>query len=704
MNKLIILITLCICSNVWAQSYTNYAAGKEVITSWQAKNKAWLTDENLSTGKVVSKSREFSMEIDLTAEFMIGGVQIYLESSGMHAPSSFSISYKKGNKYIVLEDVKVTKNYSYNINIPFNEAVSTTAIKITGAAGAKFGVKEIAVWGQDVPELKYGMSFDAPEVFEAKQHWICVNQLGYNLNQPKGFTVPTAKSNLHFVIVEMGSGDVVYEGHLENKKGDFTNFNPANSEGKVYAIQLEGDGFPMATSYPFWIGEQLIQKNSYRANSDFFIDVRSMVGTHRSAYGGSAWRDGAYYTYEVPSMALIYASIPEVFQYMEVTLNWEEEKAFVLSDSYTKQDKKQPNDKYATQTVKAIYGEMPSPSADAPDIVKCIYFGTAWNLIQPIQADPSGDSLKWRMHDQTVEQFAYFLQAYPKMKQYISEDFYQQVLDSTQVWWKDVGLFDVITKVGSGKGRHCVGHSIMPNLFMYEVAKRENLNSAKQYLKAAKQQTEWIIKNVDWNDPLYTKGQRISEHKLITGLSLFYKNYPNDAPKGLKQKLDEWTDRVIELSDNMWDFRRFDLNENWTLPSYNEAGNVIAFPACALSVALCLEDGAKKDRLVEIAYAHIDNAYGRNPANAHCANHPNYGFKGVERGWPYGDKRRNICARLETVRGSLSSLPGTEMYPFNPNGKPRWGEGWTVYNANWNLSIMYLNFFEGLINIEVLRE
>lgn len=62
-----------------------------------------------------------------------------------------------------------------------------------------------------------------------------------------------------------------------------------------------------------------------------------------------------------------------------------------------------------------------------------------------------------------------------------------------------------------------------------------------------------------------------------------------------------------------------------------------------------------------------------------------------------------ICARLETVRGALCSLPGSEMYPFNPLGKPRHGEGWTVYNANWNLSLAYLNFYEGISSPMILR-
>ncbi len=55
------------------------------------------------------------------------------------------------------------------------------------------------------------------------------------------------------------------------------------------------------------------------------------------------------------------------------------------------------------------------------------------------------------------------------------------------------------------------------------------------------------------------------------------------------------------------------------------------------------------------------------------------------------------------TRGSLSSSPGTEMYPFNPAGRHRHPEGWTAYNAAWNVSLAYLNFFENGENTTILK-
>ena len=61
----------------------------------------------------------------------------------------------------------------------------------------------------------------------------------------------------------------------------------------------------------------------------------------------------------------------------------------------------------------------------------------------------------------------------------------------------------------------------------------------------------------------------------------------------------------------------------------------------------------------------------------------------LEKGWPVGFPD-GTTARLETCRGSLSSGPGTEMFPFNPNGKPRFPEGWTAFNSALNVGLAYI--------------
>ncbi|WP_298239002.1 cellulase N-terminal Ig-like domain-containing protein [uncultured Algibacter sp.] len=687
-----------------AQTYVNYAEGKSIKTTTKKKNLQKLNDGNLSTGsvRINPKRKVYTVSMDLTAEFKIGGVHLYMDAKGILPIRDFALQYTLGKEWVDIPEAVIIDNFSSRKAIVFNQPISMSAIRIVTSNPVTFGLVEWQVWGENVPAIPYQVEEKVPEPFVAKKHWICVNQVGYNLGASKGFTVPTAKTDLPFSIIEKSSEKEVYKGKLKDRKGYFSDFNPKDSKGKEYVIQLEGDGLGKATSYPFEIGEHLLQKMAYQPSVDFFNDARSIMGTHPSAYGGTAWRDGTYYTHEVPSMVMLYLSNPKVFDKMPVTMSWEKEKTKITSKDF--KHIKDYKDDDPMFEAKGYYTDLPRLKCNnTPDLIQSIRFGVGWNLMNPYSADPSGDPLGKQLHPQTIEQFAYFLYGYPAYKKYIGKEFYNQVLDSTVKWWGKSGLFKVITKIGNPKGRHAPGHSIMPNLLMYEVAKRENLANAETYLKAAQDQTQWMLDNVDWNNPKFTKGQRMSEHKTIQGLAHFQYYYPELAPKGLQQKLVDWAEKAVSLSHNMWDFRKFD-EENYTLPGYNEAGNIIAFPACGLSVALTLEDGELKDRLVELAYAHYDNFMGRNPQNASSINHPDLGFEGVDVAWPFPDKRKDICARLEITRGSLSSLPGSEMYPFNPKGSPRHGEGWTAYNAGWNLTIAYLNLFEGVKSSKLLKQ
>lgn len=702
-RSLIILFLSSFTMMLNAQVYTNYAIGKPIKTSSEKKKLQVLNDENLSTGsvRINPRGKEYTVEMDLTAEFKIGGVHLYIDVKGILPIKEFYLQYKVAKDWVNIPNTAFKDNFSNKMDIRFDKPISMNAIRLVTNNEGVFGIKEIQVWGTEVPKIPYGVSIEKEKPFVADKHWICVNQVAYNLGAPKAFTVPTAKTDLPFKIIEKQSEKVVFEGKLKDRKGDFTKFEPQNAEGKEYFVEIEGDGLGKERSYAFEIGKHLLQKKGYQPSVDFFNDSRSIMGSHPSAYGGTAWRDGTYYTYEVPSMVILYLSDPEAFDKLPVTMDWEAEKEKALSPDF--KHIKEYKDDDPMKEVVGYYRDLPPlKNKNTPDLIQSIRFGIGWNLIEPYSMDPSGDPLGKQLHSQTIEQFAYFLYGYPAYQKYIGKEFYQKVLDATVAWWDQSGLFEVITKIGTPKGRHAPGHSIMPNLMMYEVAKREQLPNAEKYLKAAQNQTKWMLENADWNNPVFGKGQRLSEHKVIHGLAHFQSNYPELAPKGLKEKLVNWAEVVVNLSDNMWDFRRFD-DENYTLPGYNEAGNIIAFPACALSVALTLEEGDLKNRLVTIAYAAYDNFNGRNPQNAHAANHPELGFDNIEKPWTHPDKRKDICARLEITRGSLSSLPGSEMYPFNPNGRPRHGEGWTGYNAGWNLSIAYLNFYEGVSDISVLN-
>jgi hypothetical protein len=183
----------------------------------------------------------------------------------------------------------------------------------------------------------------------------------------------------------------------------------------------------------------------------------------------------------------------------------------------------------------------------------------------------------------------------------------------------------------------------------------------------------------------------MSEHRTIPNLVWFLQHYPEHAPAGLKDKIREWSEVAVSRSENMWDFRRFDLDKEWTIPKLNDVGNSLSLPAIALSASWVVDDPELKQRLRQLAVASVDHVFGRNPRLAAAPDREEMGFPEVERGWPISHKE-NVCARLELCRGSISSLPGTEMYPFNPEGKYRHAEGWVNYGASWCISLSYFKF------------
>lgn len=520
---------------------------------------------------------------------------------------------------------------------------------------------------------------------------VLVNQSGYNLDWPKRFTAPLVEGETDFIISKSGGKEVLYRGKLQNGVGDFTDFRPSDA-GADYVIKLAKGG----SSDPFRVAPFWMERVALELGLRFFVDARSVVGTHPSAYGGCPWRDSTYYTFDVPALVMLYLANPDFFEHLPIEINYAADKAKVLAPDFKLV--KAANDSDALATARGYYEKIEPPvGAQVPDIIQCIHWGVGWYLVNPETHDPSGDPLGKRLHPQTLEQIAFFLYGYPAYRQHFTDGFNQKARGLAFGQWEKAGLLEVIKTIGDFKGRECPGHSILPNLMLYEVAKRDGRTDADRYFQAAFNQTKWVIDELDFNDPRTTKGQRMSEHKLIPALVTFLREYPDRAPAGLKQKLAQWADIMIARSDNLWDFRKYDA-ENWSLPRFtpgshggagwNEPGNLAAFPALCFTVASVLDDAGKANRLRQIGVAQFDNLFGRNPLSAHSGWRGPMDYLGVERGWPK-QFPTGVCARLELVRGTLNSSAATEHYPLNPNGAFRHPEGWTAFNAAFNVGLAY---------------
>lgn len=537
-------------------------------------------------------------------------------------------------------------------------------------------------------------------------HLIAVNQVGYEVGRPKRFTAPLSADGSEFIVRAAAGGEALFRSVIRGNIGDFSALDAAAGE---CVIEVRGGSLKPGTSDPFLIRPDLWKDLFWQPAVDFLIDSRAVVGTHPSAFGGCPWRDGTYYDAILPSLVLFHRADPARIAAMQRQIDWQADKKRVLDPAF-KFDAKNPCSEGVMDAVRRYYTELEPPAADAPDVVKLIHWGAGYYLVNPATKDPSGDPDPRKIHSQTVEQIAYVVWAWPALKKWLPTSFYEKCRDfceknwapSLEIgkWWDPATYLTVDQIAGDNpmggllhpyKGRHAPGHSIVPNLLMHEIAKRDGLTDPDRYLTAAVKQTEWIVKHLDWNDPRTTKGHRMSEHRTIPSLVWLLQNYPDHAPAGLKEKITAWAEVAAKRSANLWDIRRYDDGDHWTIPKINDVGNWVGTPGIALAASWVIDDPELKSRMRELAVSHADAIFGRNPRLAAAPHLPDSGFTGIERGWPIGHKL-NVCARLEFCRGSISSGPGSEMFPFNPDGSYRHAEGWVNYGAAWCLSLAYLQF------------
>ena len=701
---LFLMMALGLCS-----PQTNAAEPVNVAKGRPVKADSIRTQETQPTlavdGVATDESRWLSaekpgphwLEVDLGTQRKLSGAHLYSGWEGISAVKNLELQAWDGQKWTAIAGSARTANTEPALAIEFQTPVTTSKLRLWINDNGTARVAELLLWeavGQDLPTLGAGVG--------PTSHPVMVNQIGYNLDWPKRFTAPLLERGT-FTLTAVGSEEVPYRGEVKQGVGDFTDFRPKKFDTE-YVITVSGGDLEPGRSDPFHVAPFCLQIACLTPALQFWIDDRGVVGSIPSAMGAAPWRDGPYYNFDTPSLVMLYLANPAFFENMPVEMNWARDKARVTDPAFKLKKPQGPSgdwnsDENALEVVRRYYTELDAPVGErVPDIIQCIHWGIGWWRIKPACFDYADDPAGHRVHPQTIESFAFFLHAYPHMKRYFTEKYYSDMRDFALAQWQPAGLFNVSTNIGTFKGRECPGHSILPNLLMYDVAKRDRLPNAEDFFQAAHAQTKWVVDDLDFNDPRVTKGQRMSEHKLLMGLVVLQREYPDRAPAGLRQKIEQWAQIMIERSDNLWDFRKYDA-QNWTLPKndpsqdnshggagWNEPGNLAGFPALALSVADLLTDKTQARRLREIAVAQFDALFGRNPVGAASPWRMPSDFPGVDRGWPkhFAD---GICAALETVRGTLNSSASGEHYPFNPKAAFRHPEGWSAFNSAFNVGL-----------------
>lgn len=635
------------------------------------------------------------LELKIAGIANVGGLHIYSGYGNTDALEDFAVQYWVQGEWKEIPSAVVSGNKSVALRLPFDQTVDVKTdrlrVLITKSPRGTARIKEIMVWSSegDVPALdvkpiqskdNHGNAVSPQETIVP----ILLNQSGFNFGAPKRFTAPTVKDGTSFAIrmttdKKQGTGDVLFSGALKGQIGDFSAFNPLDD--RDYVVECGG-----LTSVPFRIGYWWLERVTYQNAVNFMVDARHYVGNERAVCRGSfGWRDDHHFGWELNTLVPQYLSNPSAYDRMPKQIKYEKPK-----------DSK-------------LWGKLEPYREDIPDQIKLIHWGADIIVTQGLT------------HEYLKSSLAYFLYAWDLcLKDFLPQQNYDVVKEyAFKVWELDSvdhnypydtckghNLFAVKIGVGTTKGERPSGYTIEPNLMMYEVAKREKRPDATKFMDAAFRQTEWMIKNLDWNDPQVTKGQRLSEFVTMTGLAYYLRNYPTLAPAGLQAKIDEWADIMISRSDNLWDFRKLCGKTEWTPMGekpqmWNEVGNIVGFPSAIFSMLPLIKDEAKKRRLEQLAWACFDNMFGRNPTGRHFSNTASKEIEGVEHDW-YSRHPGGI-GRLEKVRFVLDGCPKDPLYPYSPEkGNIGWTEGWIQFNTPFNLSLAYLAAYG--TSIELKRE
>lgn len=630
-------------------TYGSYA-GANAVDGVVSDDSRWLS---------ANTAGPHTLDVDLGASYSLICAHLHTGYGDTSAVANARLQAWTGSAWSDIAGAAVSNNTATDLQLLFSNPVSASRVRLTSSDNGYVRVKELKLFNAALSGCP-GLA-SASQGSGTPRTDILVNLSGYDLNKPKRFTAPAMADGMAFTVARAGQSTSLFSGVIEGHVGDFTAFNPA--EAGEYVVQANGK-----TSYPFSIAPNWIERVSYQPAVDFMIGARCYLGTSNSCTTGLAWRDSHQFSFEVSTLLQQYLSNPSAYDRMPRQIAY---------------------------SFNAAYQTLGAPAANAPDVVKMIHWGV--DRILKVNGTSSGN------HPLLKGELAAFLYAYPALKNFISQADYQRVRDYTFGNWTDAGLGNVsyyevspaptgnmlqtYTVAGDGKGQFPPGHSIVPNLMMYEVALREGRADAQLYFDAAYNQAQWIISNLDWNDPSTTKGQRMSEHKTMEGLAYFLRMYPQSAPSGLRAKIEDWAAVAIARAANMWDFRRYS-DSAWVIPTYNEPGNVMGFPAAALAAAQVLTDAPTVQRLRQIAYAQVDNGFGRNPLGRHFSYDAPREIEGVEVGWSTYLNGGN--GQLMAVRGVLDGAPKEDAYPFNPAAAAGYTEGWIAFNTAWNASLAYM--------------
>lgn len=495
-----------------------------------------------------------------------------------------------------------------------------------------------------------------------------VNQIGYDSDKSKRATyMGTATS---FTVNRAIDGTVVYSGNIVDNIADFSAVDVTG----IFYLQTSSE-----SSYNFNVARNRIWNVSAKVALDFMAQARQDA-FDTGGNTGYAWRDSHQFSFELNSLVMQYMSNPTYYNSLPYGIYK------VNQCEYTN---------LRTQ--------------DCPDIIWLMKFAVTryhdWNVNDGIQ-----------LHALIKAQVAYFLYLYPHISQYVDSSWYQTIRDwiisqwsvttCNKSWYEVSGginhnLFTTQAKIGTVKGMLPPGYAIVPNFMMYEVATRDSLATASQFMTAAENNIAWLVNSVDLSDPTNTKGQRMSEYITFHALTYAYEMYPSHCPSGTYAKIASVANLLISRSNNLWDYTQYqtdgDLSGSattiWNNAEVQTSGlannpGYVGMMGVYFALARVITDSSVKAKLKELAMSHIAHGFGRNPLGRCFDYKATEDFDGAQLGWV--ERYQGGAGDLGWVVGVLDGSPKEGSFPFNPNASTGYTEGWVAFNSAWNMALAYL--------------
>ena len=495
-----------------------------------------------------------------------------------------------------------------------------------------------------------------------------INQTGYDTDKPKRATYMGTEAT--FTVNDAITNEAIYQGNITNNIADFSQ---VTTTGEYY-LQTNG-----ASSYDFTVAPNRIWNTSAKVALDFMAQSRQDafdVGGN-TGYG---WRDSHQFSFELNGLVMQYMSNPTYYESLPYGIYKADE---------------------------CEYAEL--RTQDCPDIIWLMKFAVTryydWNLNKNIQ-----------LHALIKAQVAYFLYIYPYISQYVDATWYQTIRDwliaqwsvttCNKSWYEVSGginhnLFTTQAKIGTVKGMLPAGYAVVPNFMMYEVATRDGLSSASDFMTAAENNIAWLVNDVDLSDPANTKGQRMNEYITFHALTYAYEMYPTHCPTGTYSKIVAVANLLISRSANYWDYTQYqtagDLSgasttvwNNTETQTSGLANNpaYISMMGVYFALARVISDTTIKARLKELAMSHVAHGFGRNPYGRCYDYKATEDFDGAKLGWT--ERYTGGLGHLENVVGVFDGSPKESSFPFNPNASTGYSEGWVAFNTAWNMALAYL--------------